>query len=183
MSGPLEPWVALVAWIALALAALGGRELLWRPRLDVELSLRGTTRTGTLYVRVHNRGRRAAREVRVKVEWIGPAGSAAVEEAEVGEIDVRGAAALTVRDLHRGATGPWTALRVEARAANARRARRDLELSAKAPEPPEAAVPPVEYRRGPARCPASPDGKHLDQTTRVLNDGVYETWHVCARCR
>ncbi|GEM_PF-5889309 len=181
----MQAWVVVAGWALVAALVLGARWLWRRPRLDVELSLRGTTRGGTLYVRVHNRGRRAARGVRVRTEWVAGGDRALVQEALVEEIEGRGAAALPVRDLHRAIEGRserWSALRVEARAANALPASRQLVLEARpvAQEPP---AEPVRYRSADAPCPGSPDGRHLYRTARFLNDGVMETWHVCERCR
>jgi hypothetical protein len=179
----LQTWVIVAAWALLAALVLGARAWWRRPRLEVETSLRGTTRSGTLYVRVHNRGRLPARGVRVEIAWVAPSGTAVVEGADLGEIEGGDAGALTVRDLHRalGEKKDWTALRIEARAANARPAQARIDLSLRTDGPPAQEVPPVQYRRE-TRCPESPDGQHLFRTARFLNDGVRETWHVCARC-
>jgi hypothetical protein len=164
----------------------GAALLTWWPRLDVELSLRGTTRSGTLYARVHNRGRPTARGVRVRVEWIGPGGQAReVATVELGDIEGGSASLATIRDPQRevaDAPAGWSALRAEARARNAFPARASLGLAARpAAEDPAA---PVRYRRPEdLPCPDAADGRHRWRVDRVLNDGARESWHVCERCR
>jgi hypothetical protein len=182
VAAALDPLLFVLLWALVAALALGARWWWRRPRLAVELSLRGSTRAGTLYVRAHNRGRRSARGVVAHVAWEGDAGQAAVASQDLGEIEGLGAAQWPVRDLHTAiAERPegWHALRVVARAQNAREAEARLDLRARKAEE---AVPatPVRYQRAP--CPGSADGAHLFRVARFPNDGVVETWRVCQRC-
>jgi hypothetical protein len=171
---------AAVVGAALIAAILGARHFWRRPRLAASLSLRGSTRIGTLYVRVDNHGARIARDARIDVSWAGPEGGAHIESRELGDIEGFGGVLAPVRDLHReNAARGWTSIEVLVRAENAASATASLAIGERAAD---AAAPSVQYAKLPP-CPDSPDGVHAMRTSHVRNDDVMETWEVCARCR
>lgn len=156
-----------------------------RPRLALEVSLRGGTRAGKLYVVLTNRGGFAARNARLTVAWRRSDGSVSKAEARgIGTLGSHDPVRLEVTRLHElieGDAAGWSELVVEARALNALPARAVVEVAARAQAE---RVEPVRYARASAvRCPDSPDGTHLFATQPFVNDGVTETWHVCRRCR
>ncbi|HUR70142.1 MAG TPA: J domain-containing protein [Candidatus Thermoplasmatota archaeon] len=157
-----------------------------RPRLRLEVSLRGTTRTGRLYIVLTNAGGIAASNARVRVEWLAPDGRRAlVDEQQVGEVPARDALRLDVRNLHRGKEGGgiegegFTALQVTARAAWALPARARLDVARAVAAQDEA---PVRYEAR-LRCPVAAEGAHAFEERRIHNDGVTETWNLCRLCR
>lgn len=181
----LDLLLFVLAWAAVGALALAARWWLRRPRLEVELSLHGGTRLGTLYVRIHNRGRRDARDVWVRVLWEGDGREALVAERGFESIEGVSAIQWPIRDLQTAIGGDpvgWRGLRADVRAANAPPASRSAALSARAAAAPSEAQP-VRYQKAEAtRCPDSPDGRHLFRVARFPNDGVVETWRVCGRC-
>lgn len=173
--------VALVLVVAYALVLV-----IQRPRLSVDVSLRGGTRHGTLYVVLHNRGRTRARHARVEIALKGDTGERSQTLArDIGElaagdvvrVEVDGLQGLLPEVAHP------SAIVVTARARIVLPARATLAIE---PKQRESATAPetVRYERaGAIPCPGSTDGRHAFERRPYVNDGVTEQWDVCGRCR
>lgn len=156
-----------------------------RPRLAVEPSLRGTTRTGRLYVVAINRGGLAARRVRVHVSWLGETDERTlVASQDIGILPAGESVRLEIANLHGAAESDatrWRGLEVRLEAWNAVATKTTLPLGARPP----ASEPhsPVHYSGPDAPCTSAPDRQHRFSERRIRNDGVTEVWRLCELCR
>jgi hypothetical protein len=170
----MQPWVAQVGLVVLALAAAAA--FFRTTRLGVSASLRGTTMTGKLYVRVDNRTWRRARRVGVRVACA--AGDRSVPLVETERIDIEPRSAHVFPIDSPGMTMPhgvaWERIEIVASAANALRAKHVLDIT------PSAGGRPGDER--PYRTPSCTAGEHAFEERRIFGEGVDAPWEVCRRC-
>lgn len=152
--------------------------------LTLELTLRGSTRGGTLYAILTNKGDHRARDIVVRACWEGPGGESwTIDEQRIEDLMGRDAVTLGISQLQRGLPTDvaWDRLVVRVRARNTLPRKRTLALAQRErPGHPGGPEPAVRYQQD--RPCTSPDGEHAYQQHRLMNDGVEESWRVCRRC-